>query len=95
MNVTIYTKDNCSFCTNAKMLLSAKGISYQEYKLGRDFTRESLKDMFPAAKTYPIIIVDGIIIGGFTELKTFFESRIEDNKTLLVEDLDMGEWNGA
>ena len=42
MNVILYTKDACSYCTNAKLLLNSKGISYTEYKIGEDFTRETL-----------------------------------------------------
>ena len=85
MNVTIYTKDNCSYCTNAKALMSAKGIQYEEKKLGRDFTREFLLDWFPAAKTYPIIVVDGMNIGGYTQLKEMLENQANDTRTLLNE----------
>ena len=45
MNVILYTKDACSYCTNAKLLLNSKGISYTEYKIGEDFTRETLLEM--------------------------------------------------
>lgn len=35
----IYTKDDCIFCDAAKELLSRKGVVYDEYKLGVDFTK--------------------------------------------------------
>lgn len=85
MNVTIYTKDNCSFCTNAKALMNAKGITYLEQKLGEDFTREYILDYFPAAKTFPIIIVDGMNIGGYTQLKEMLETTQTDSRKLLNE----------
>jgi glutaredoxin len=91
MKVTIYTKNDCSFCVNAKTLLSSKGINYKEYKLNEDFTREGLLDLFPTAKTYPVIVVDGMNIGGYTELnKMLNEQKIETRKFL-----SEGEWNGA
>ncbi|CAB4162968.1 GrxC Glutaredoxin and related proteins [uncultured Caudovirales phage] len=85
MRVTIYTKENCTFCTQAKMLLSSKGVSYEEYKLNEDFSRESLLELFPQAKTFPVIVVDGFNIGGFTELNKFLTENTKDNRKLLNE----------
>ena len=85
MNVNLYTKDNCSFCVNAKALLNAKGIQFTEQKLGEDFTREFILDTFPGAKTFPIIIVDGMRIGGYTELKEMLTTQPNDNRKLLNE----------
>ena len=85
MKVIIYTKENCSYCTNAKMPLSSKGINYSELKLNEDFSRENLLEIFPKAKTFPIIVVDGFNIGGFTELKKYLTEEIQDNRKLLNE----------
>lgn len=85
MRVTLYTKDNCTFCTQAKMLLSSKGVSFEEYKLNEDFSRESLLELFPSAKTFPVIVVDGFNIGGYTELNKFLTENTKDNRKLLNE----------
>lgn len=85
MDVTIYTKDNCSYCTNAKLLLSSKGISYSEKKLGEDFSREILLDMFPEARTYPVIVIDGFNIGGYNELKEHLSTQTSDSRKYLIE----------
>jgi glutaredoxin len=85
MNIIIYSKDNCSYCTNAKILLSSKGLSYTEYKLGEDFTRETLLEMFPAAKSFPIIVVDGFNIGGYIQLKEKLDTQSNDTKKFLTE----------
>lgn len=85
MDVTIYTKDNCSFCTNAKLLLTSKGIGYNEKKLGEDFSREILLDMFPEARTYPVIVIDGFNIGGYTELKEHLSTQTSDSRKYLIE----------
>lgn len=85
MRVSIYTKENCSFCTQAKMLLSSKGIGYEEFKLNEDFSRESLKELFPKAETFPVIVVDGFNIGGFAELNKFLTENTKDNRKLLNE----------
>jgi glutaredoxin 3 len=85
MNVILYTKDACSYCTNAKLLLNSKGISYTEYKIGEDFTRETLLEMFPEARTFPIIVVDGFNIGGYVQLKEKLESTSTENRKFLIE----------
>jgi len=83
-NVVLYTKDNCSYCMNAKSLLINKNISYKELKLGEDFTRESLLEMFPEAKTFPVIVVDGFNIGGYVQLKEHIDNS-NDSRKFLIE----------
>ena len=85
MNVTIYSKDNCSYCTSAKMLLSSKGIQYNEFKLNEDFTKESLQQLFPSATTFPVIVVDGFNIGGFTQLQKMINEQTTTTGKFLTE----------
>ena len=85
MNVTIYSKDNCSYCTSAKMLLSSKGIQYNEMKLNEDFTKESLHHLFPSATTFPVIVVDGFNIGGFTQLQKMINEQTAPTGKFLAE----------
>ena len=68
MNVVLYSKDDCAFCDKAKNLLKIKAIEFIEYKLGKDFDRETILDMFPNARTFPIITLDKKHIGGYNEL---------------------------
>ena len=87
MNVILYTKDACSYCTNAKLLLTSKGISFKEMKLGEDFTRETLKEMFPNARTYPVVVVDGFNIGGYDQLKEQLNNQLKESKKFLTEEV--------
>ena len=68
MEVILYSKDDCAFCDKAKNLLKIKAIEFIEYKLGKDFDRETILDMFPNARTFPIITLDKKHIGGYNEL---------------------------
>lgn len=68
MSIVIYSKDECSFCDRARSLLRSLGKEYIEYKLEKDFTRETIKAVFPQAKTFPVITIDNSYIGGYTEL---------------------------
>ena len=58
MEVVIYTKPDCSHCETAKELLKNYDVQYAEHQIGQDITREEVLDMFPWAKTVPIILVD-------------------------------------
>lgn len=86
MNVVLYTKDACSYCTNAKLLLTSKGISFTEYKLGEDFTRETLLELFPNARTYPVVVLDGFNIGGYDQLKEQLNNELKESKKFLTEE---------
>jgi glutaredoxin len=66
---TVYTKDNCTFCDQAKSLLTSKGIPFQTVKLGEQITRDELLQKIPTARTMPQIMKDGTVIGGYKELK--------------------------
>ena len=85
-SVTIYTKPDCSYCTKAKMLLSSRSVQYNELKLNEDFTREHLLEMFPSAKSFPVIVVDGFNIGGYDSLQMMLnEQQSETNLKFLSE----------
>jgi glutaredoxin 3 len=70
MKAVVWSKYHCPFCDQAKALLEAKGIEYEEKKIGDGFTKEDLLEAVPNARTVPQIFLDGQLIGGFTELKS-------------------------
>ena len=65
----VWSKYLCTFCEQAKQLLSQRGISYEEKKIGDGYTKEELLEAVPTARTVPQIFIDDQLIGGFTELK--------------------------
>ena len=67
MNVEIWGKENCGYCTAAKSLAESKGISYVYKQLGVDFTRDEVLEKFPGARTFPQIAVNDDPIGGYNE----------------------------
>ena len=66
--ITIYTKEQCPYCTNAKQLLKAKGYPFQEINLGEH--PELLHDVIARSgqRTVPQIFVGEVSVGGFTDL---------------------------
>jgi len=75
----VYSKDNCSFCQQAKNLLLMKNEKFEVKKLNVDYTLEDFIDKFPEQKTFPMVVhkVDEsyVNIGGFDKLKEFFDAN--------------------
>jgi glutaredoxin 3 len=75
MKAVVWSKYHCPFCDQAKALLKQKEIPFEEKKIGDGYTKEELLEAIPTARTVPQIFIDDELIGGFTELKKYFESQ--------------------
>ena len=73
MTAIVWSKDNCTFCDQAKALLEQRNIAYEERKIGHGYTREDLLEAVPSARTVPQIFVNNNHVGGFTELRKYIE----------------------
>ena len=73
MNVIVWSKPTCPACEQSKQLLTAKGIVYEERKIGDGWTKEQLLESVPTARSVPQIFVDGNLVGGFNELKQYLQ----------------------
>tara|TARA_R110000868_G_scaffold173636_1_gene409847 strand:+ start:2750 stop:3001 length:252 start_codon:yes stop_codon:yes gene_type:complete len=71
--IEIYGKSNCGYCEKAKALCEMRNLKYNYYQLDTEFTREELLEMFPSAKTFPQIKVNGNAIGGYDRLGSYLE----------------------
>ena len=69
MKAIVWSKYQCTFCEQAKSLLTQKGIEFEERKIGDGYTKEELLEAVPTARTVPQIFLDGELVGGFNELK--------------------------
>ena len=69
MKAIVWSKYHCPYCDQAKALLTQKGITFEERKIGDGYTREDLLQAVPTARTVPQIFIDDVLIGGFTELQ--------------------------
>ena len=73
MKAIVWSKDNCTFCDQAKALLEQRNIAYEEKKIGHGYAREDLLEAVPTARTVPQIFVNNNHVGGFTELRKYIE----------------------
>lgn len=70
MKVVIYGKEACVFCKRAKDLVEAKGIEHEYIDfIAANMTKQDLEEIVGKPVTMvPQIFVDGVHIGGYTEL---------------------------
>lgn len=69
VDVTIYTRNGCGYCTAAKGLLTEKGVSFVEHNATLEPTARG--DMLARANgrtTYPQIFVGHTHVGGCDDL---------------------------
>lgn len=68
MKVAVYSKDSCPYCVKAINLLETTDLEFTVKKLDKDFTRDEILEKFPDARTFPIITLDNMWIGGYDQL---------------------------
>ena len=70
--IIVWSKPMCPYCDMAKNLLEQKGMEFQERKIGEGWTKEQLLEAVPNVRSVPQIVIDGDIIGGYDQLKEWF-----------------------
>ena len=66
--IRIYTTRWCGYCVRAKILLDEKQLAYEEIALDDDLSfRQRIYDL-TGGWSVPQILIDGVPIGGYTEL---------------------------
>lgn len=77
--LTVYSKNNCPFCVQAKNLLALKNIPFKEVKIDED---SSAKDFILSEghRTVPQIYKDGVLFvqGGFQGLSKLTEDQLKE-----------------
>ena len=76
--IKIWGKTQCPFCDRAKALCEQQGYEYTYKMLDEDFTREELFEIFPGARTFPQIKIDGENIGGYQQLEEWHKTDWND-----------------
>jgi glutaredoxin 3 len=66
--ITMFTTEPCGFCRQAKALLSARGLEYDEVNLAKDPGGRADLVRRTGQMTFPQVIVGDRAIGGFREL---------------------------
>ena len=67
-NVVVYSSTSCPLCTQAKALLKAREIPFEEINLAMDAEGRVALNEKTGMMTFPQVLVDDELIGGFQEL---------------------------
>jgi glutaredoxin 3 len=67
-NIKLYSTDFCAFCVQAKRLLEKLGHSYEEINLSRDPAGRTELVESTGMMTFPQVLIDGQLVGGYREL---------------------------
>jgi glutaredoxin 3 len=72
--ITVYTTDSCSFCSRVKGLLDATGVEFSEVNLTKDPAGRAELVHRTGMMSFPQVLIDERLIGGFAELHAAAES---------------------
>ncbi len=67
-NVVLYSSTSCPLCAQAKALLSAREIPFEEINLSMDAEGRDALNERTGMMTFPQILVGDELVGGFQEL---------------------------
>jgi glutaredoxin 3 len=73
-NVVVYTTDPCPFCARVKGLLKSRGVEFSEVNLAKDPDGRAQLARETGMMSFPQVIVDGQLLGGYTEVQAAADS---------------------
>jgi glutaredoxin 3 len=77
--ITVYTTEQCSFCTRVKALLGARDVEFSEVNLAKDPDGRVELAKRTGMMSFPQVLINGELLGGFAELQAAAESgRLEE-----------------
>jgi glutaredoxin 3 len=72
--ITVYSTEPCSFCARVKGMLKTRGVEFSEVNLSRDPQGRVELASRTGMMTFPQVLIDGELLGGFAEVQAAIES---------------------
>ncbi len=72
--ITVYTTEPCAYCARVKGLLGSRGLEFAEVNLSKDPEGRMELAAKTGMMTFPQVLVDGRLVGGFNETQAAAES---------------------
>jgi len=67
----VYSKEGCGFCARLTEFMKTKGIRYEKFDLGTDFSTQEFIAKFGKQCTFPQVIVENKHLGGMKDTVRF------------------------
>ena len=74
--IEIWSKPQCPFCDAAVQICATQDLEFKNYMRDEDFNRAEFTEKFPNARTFPQIIVDGELVGGYQEFNQYVQTNL-------------------
>lgn len=72
--ITVYSTEPCSFCVRVKGLLKTRGVEFSEVNLSKDPQGRVELASRTGMMTFPQVLIDGELLGGYAEVQEAIES---------------------
>ncbi len=72
--ITVYSTEPCSFCARVKGMLEARGVEFSEVNLSKDPQGRVELASRTGMMTFPQVLIDGELLGGYAEVQEAMES---------------------
>jgi glutaredoxin 3 len=72
--ITVYTTEPCPYCARVKGLLKSRGLEFSEVNLSKDPEGRVELAKRTGMMTFPQVIVEGQLVGGFNETQAAVQS---------------------
>lgn len=73
-SIKLYSKQNCTQCDQAKVLLQMRGFTPEVLMLDDHYTLEDVKTLAPTQRTFPVVFANDILIGDLNSLKEYLKN---------------------
>ncbi len=72
--ITVYTTEPCAYCARVKGLLRSRGLEFAEVNLSKDPGGRVELAAKTGMMTFPQVVVDDQLVGGFNETRAAAEN---------------------
>lgn len=76
LDIAVFSRPGCEYCAEAKSLLAAADLEFETLELNTAYSDRTLRAI-SAATSVPQIFINGELIGGAAELKTWLSEQTE------------------
>ena len=73
----VYSKDGCGFCDRLTQFMESKGVHFEKFNLGADYSSEDFVNQFGYNSSFPQVVYHSQKIGGMKDtVRYLLENKI-------------------